>query len=90
MACGCPVLASDISSLRERCGDSAQYCNPEDINDIAEKIIRLINDQNLQKSLVGKGLIRSQEMTWERCANKTIEIFNLLSNKYLKNKKSGN
>ena len=41
MACGCPVVASDIPALRERCGDAAIYCDPYDIDSIAAVSSRL-------------------------------------------------
>lgn len=75
MACGCPVIVSDTSSLPEICGDGAYYVNPESINSIAKGIYDVLSDENLQKSLISKGLKRTNLFNWEKAAKKTINIF---------------
>jgi glycosyltransferase involved in cell wall biosynthesis len=74
MACGCPVIASDIPSLRERCGDAAIYCNPIDIDSIMAVIERVIDDPILRGTLVARGYKRATKYTWESCAAQTLEI----------------
>jgi glycosyltransferase involved in cell wall biosynthesis len=74
MACGCPVLASDIPSLQERCGEAAYYCDAENIEDIAEKIKLIIKNNKIQQNLIEKGLRRAQEFTWKKCAKNTLEV----------------
>jgi glycosyltransferase involved in cell wall biosynthesis len=74
MACGCPVIASNIPSLKERCGDAAIYCNPEDVNDIAEKILKVINDKKLRESYIKKGLLKSRDYTWKKCTEETLKL----------------
>lgn len=71
MACGCPVIASPIPALKERCGDAALYANPSDPADIAEKIERVIKDKALAENLRNKGLERAKMFTWEICARQT-------------------
>jgi glycosyltransferase involved in cell wall biosynthesis len=68
MACGCPVIVSNTSSLPEVCGDAALYCNPHDPNDIAEKIRLIVHDSDLREQMQRKVLQRSSLFTWERCA----------------------
>jgi len=55
MACGCPLLLSDIAAHKEVCGDVAIYANPHDCNDILEKMKLLTNDIDLRNSLIKKG-----------------------------------
>jgi glycosyltransferase involved in cell wall biosynthesis len=55
MACGCPVISSNSASLPEVCGNASLYVNPDDINDIAEKMDRVISDITLRDKLVNKG-----------------------------------
>lgn len=74
MTCGCPVIASSIPALVERCGDAALYCNPYDSEDIAAKISLLINDPVLREELRYKGLERVKQFTWEKCARETFAI----------------
>lgn len=71
MACGCPVIVSNTASLPEVCGEAAIYCDPEDPEDIAEKIRHLLSNEALQKELQQKGLERAKQFTWERCAMET-------------------
>ena len=74
MACGCPVVASDIPSLRERCGDAAAYCNPNDIDSITAAIERVVDSDEVQSSLQTAGRRRAAKYTWTRCAEKTLEV----------------
>lgn len=69
MACGCPVIASTAASIPEVCGDAALYINPHQIDDIAEKIAYLVNDQLLQESLILKGYENIKRFTWDKCGN---------------------
>jgi len=73
MACGCPVLASDIPALVERCGQAALYCDPLDGEDMLRKARLLLDDPALRESIVQDGLRRSGAFTWERCAEETME-----------------
>lgn len=74
MSCDCPVIASSIPSLKERCGDAALYCDPDDPQDIADKIGLLLENQNLRNSLIKKGKKRAAQFNWEICASKTFKI----------------
>lgn len=75
MACGTPVVCSNITSLPEVGGDAVVYCDPYDVNDIKNKIELVLNDEKLQAELIEKGLKRVKEFTWEKSAQKHIEIF---------------
>jgi glycosyltransferase involved in cell wall biosynthesis len=72
MACGCPVVASNIPSLIERCGDAAIYCNPESTASIASAIERIMDDPSLRDDLTARGTIRAEKYTWEKCAADTL------------------
>ena len=74
MACGCPALVSNAASLPEACGDAALYCDPHDPQDIADKLVLLMEDEALRTSLRQKGLERAQRFTWEACAQKTLAV----------------
>ncbi|MCL4442313.1 MAG: glycosyltransferase family 4 protein [Firmicutes bacterium] len=74
MACGCPVIASSIPALMERCGDAAVYCDPQNPADIAGKIRLLINDVSLREALRQKGFERAKHFTWEKCARETFSV----------------
>lgn len=71
MACGCPVIVSNAASLPEVCGSAAIYFDPCNPADIAEKINKIMTDNELQSEMRIKGLERTQQLTWEKCAAET-------------------
>jgi glycosyltransferase involved in cell wall biosynthesis len=74
MAHGCPVVAANIPSLREICGDAALFCDPKDPTDIAAKIRMLEKDQLLAVRMRSLGAARVKEFSWEKCAMETFAI----------------
>lgn len=75
MARSCPVVSSDKASLPEILGDSVLYFDPENEDDMLEKIERLLNDRELRNSLVIKGLEQVKKYSWWECANKTLAVY---------------
>ncbi len=75
MACGCPVIASDNSSLPEVCGESAYYVNPQNPQDISNAIITVLNDNTLRNELINNGLKRAKQFSW---TNSALEHLNVL------------
>jgi glycosyltransferase involved in cell wall biosynthesis len=69
MRCGTPVVASNISSLPEVCGDAAFYVEPESIEAIADGLTAIAKNENLRNELREKGLKRQAEFTWDRTAD---------------------
>ena len=71
MACGCPVVASDIPPLREVCMDAALYVNPYSDEEIAEAVLRITGDAggDLKRRLVGSGYKRAGYFSRERIEN---------------------
>jgi glycosyltransferase involved in cell wall biosynthesis len=63
MACGCPVTASNATSLPEICGDAAEYFDPLSPEDMAAAIHRALGG-----TLVERGLARAAAFTWDACA----------------------
>ncbi|MBN1570158.1 MAG: glycosyltransferase family 4 protein [Acidobacteria bacterium] len=75
MACGLPVACSDIPSLRETSGGAALLFDPEKPDSIADAIERLLDDDRLRSDLRSRGLRRSAELSWDRAAQQTLEIY---------------
>jgi glycosyltransferase involved in cell wall biosynthesis len=75
MACGCPVLVSNIASLSEVCGDAAYYVDPYDVKNIAEGIYRVATDRELKENLAFRGTERAKLFSWEKSAKEHIKIF---------------
>ena len=76
MRYGCPVITSNVSSLPEAGGEAALYFDPNDINDIEEKIEKVLTDDKLREKMIDRGNTHYKKFTWEKAANevlKTIE-----------------
>jgi len=78
-ACGIPVICSSTASLPEVGGvDSVLYIDPYNPDDIKEKILALMNDEDLQKELIRKGFENVKRFSWEKSAKKIIDILERL------------
>ena len=75
MACGTPVIASDVSSLPEVAGDAALMVDPYDSDAIADAILRIQADADLRASLIESGYRQSKRFTWERSAAQLKSIY---------------
>jgi len=78
MACGLPVIASNDTSLPEVAGDAAVLVNPYSVEAIAEAIVRVLTDPDLQRSLKEKGLKRAALFSWDRVAGETLKVYQSL------------
>jgi glycosyltransferase involved in cell wall biosynthesis len=74
MACGAPVIASDIPALKEVCGDAALYADPRVPSDIGAKINRVMSSPQLREELVARGNRRLLEFSWRSCALELIRV----------------
>lgn len=74
MACGTPVITSNISSLPEVAGDAAILINPHNIGEITEAMQAIINDSEMRKQLSQKGIERANLFSWEKTALATAEV----------------
>ena len=74
MACGTPILTSNVNGLKEIAGDAAILIDPNDTESIANGISQILSDTNLRETLSRKGLERSSLFTWDLCASKTLEL----------------
>jgi glycosyltransferase involved in cell wall biosynthesis len=75
MACGTPVVASDIPALAELTAGSALLASPADEAALADHIERALTDTSLRTTLREKGLRRASEFTWARAAEATAAVY---------------
>lgn len=68
MTFGCPVVVSDLPVMRERCGDAALYCNPDDVDSIVAATLRIVDDPNLAADLATRGQERAAHFSWRHQA----------------------
>jgi len=79
MACGTPVVCSNTSSLLEVGGKAAVYCNPKDPADIAKKLLKVLHfHKSSRESVVKKGLAQTAKLSWEKCAQETLKVYESL------------
>jgi glycosyltransferase involved in cell wall biosynthesis len=75
MACGLPVILSDIPTLREVSGDAAIYFSPLDHDALAHAIGRVLSSVSLRAELKLKGLRKAAEYSWQKVAAETIRTY---------------
>jgi glycosyltransferase involved in cell wall biosynthesis len=74
MACGTPIVTSRANGLEEIAGTAALFVNPQDANEIAEAVRRVVSVPALREELAAAGLRRSRTFSWENCARRTLAI----------------
>ncbi|OUL35213.1 mannosyltransferase [Nostoc sp. T09] len=74
MACGTPVITSNISSLPEVAGDAAILINPYNPGEITEAIQAVANDSSLGSHLSTQGIARANQFSWEKTGQATAEV----------------
>jgi glycosyltransferase involved in cell wall biosynthesis len=75
MACGTPVVASNVSSLPEVLGDAAVQVNPANVFEIARGITEVLLDDSLRAALVRCGREQASRFSWERTAREVLAIY---------------
>jgi glycosyltransferase involved in cell wall biosynthesis len=75
MACGAPVLASNVSSLPEVVGDAGVLVPPNDVEQIALEMARLLMDRNRAREMAERGVRRAKEFSLERFANGILHVY---------------
>ncbi len=80
MACGAPVITSNTSSLPEVVGDAALLIDPHNTSELAQAMIRLLEDETLREEIRQKGYTRAQLFTWPKSASKMLSVYQGLYN----------
>jgi len=78
MACGTPVICSNVTALPEVAGEAAVLIDPRSAQGIAGALERVMSDERLRGELAEKGLARAGEFSWPRTAAQTLEIYRRL------------
>ncbi|GAC1393308.1 MAG: glycosyltransferase family 1 protein [Polyangiales bacterium] len=75
LACGCPVITSNRSSMPEVSLDAAEYVDPESIESIASALVRVATDPALASAMRERGLARAEQLSWRAFAAANVEIY---------------
>ncbi len=80
MACGVPVITSNITSMPEIAGDAAILINPRNPEELKNSILTLLNDKKLRNDLRERGFRQAKKFSWKKMAKETLEIYESLRN----------
>jgi glycosyltransferase involved in cell wall biosynthesis len=75
LACGCPVVTSNRSSMPEVSTDAAVYVDPTDVDDVAWGLRKIADDPALRARLRERGIARAKELSWRRFAEENVAIY---------------
>lgn len=76
MASGCPVIASKKAALPEVYGQAAGYFNPENLDDIKDKMVKVLKlSADKRKEIIQKGIKQARKYSWQKCARETLKIY---------------
>ncbi|MEW6041492.1 MAG: glycosyltransferase family 1 protein, partial [Elusimicrobiota bacterium] len=75
MACGVPVVTSNVSSLPEVVGDAALLVDPRNAGEIANAMKKLLTDDKLRSEMINRGLNQVKKFSWEKAARETLKVF---------------
>jgi glycosyltransferase involved in cell wall biosynthesis len=75
MACGCPVVCSNLTSLPEVAGDAALMVDPRDVQALVGAMAVALTDARTRERLIEKGRARAASFTWEEVVRKTAAVF---------------
>jgi len=75
MACGTPVITSNMSSMPEVAGDAAVLVDPRDPKGLVSAMASVLADEALREKLRQKGIARARGFSWDAVAQKTLEVY---------------
>jgi len=81
MACGTPIVASNISSVPEIAKEAAILVDPYNEEDLSEALVSVLSDQKLKDSLTQKGHKRVSEFSWDKTAQEVLKEYQNLFQK---------
>jgi len=83
MACGVPVIASNVTSIPEILEDSAILINPYDIDELCSSMYSALEDKDLRTTLICKGLAKASKLSWLDTGKKTLAAYENIIGKKL-------
>ena len=87
MACGCPVVTSNTSSLPEVVGEAGIMVDPHDTDSLTQAMREVLTDSELRDNMIRKGLEQSKRFSWEKATKQTLEVYNKVAELGLWNNK---
>jgi glycosyltransferase involved in cell wall biosynthesis len=75
MACGTPVITSDISCLPEIAGNAALLVDPTNTESITDSITKMLGNETLRLDKITVGLINAKRFSWDKTAEQVFEVY---------------
>jgi len=75
MACGTPIIASNVTAMPEVAEDAALTVDPHDLDSLGEAMERVARDTTLRCDLAARGRQRAARYTWERTAHEVLRAY---------------
>lgn len=75
MACGTPVVVSNVSSLPEVVGDAGLLVDPHSVEELAVAIWRALHDSDLREQMIARGLMQAARFSWDKAASETLALY---------------
>jgi len=75
MACGTPVVVSNVSALPEVVGDAGLLVDPNDLSELTVGMYRALTDEQLRQDMIHKGLARAAVFSWDKAGRQTLEVY---------------
>lgn len=82
MACGAPVVTSNIPSIRETVGDAALLVSPTDVDELARSLVRLLENPAEREQRSAEGKQHASEFSWDKAATATLKVYRSISTDY--------
>jgi len=79
MACGTPVIASNIPPLIEAVNDGGMFVDPSDVNALAASMYEVLTSTSLRQDMIDKGIKRASTFSWEKTAAETFRVYREVS-----------
>lgn len=74
MALGCPVITSNLGTMAELSGDAALLVNPNEVNDIADALVKVLTDDGLREQMTERGRRQASPYHWEEVARQVLSL----------------
>jgi glycosyltransferase involved in cell wall biosynthesis len=75
MACGTPVVALSVLDAPEFIGDAGMLVPPDDERALADSVLRVLTEPELQKKLAEKGIARARQFSWKKMAERSLKVY---------------
>ncbi|MCW5851726.1 MAG: glycosyltransferase family 4 protein [Anaerolineae bacterium] len=79
MACGTPVIASNVGAIREVVADGGLLVSPTNVDELAAALVRVAGEVGLRAELVERGRQRAKDFSWLRTAETTLAVYETIA-----------